>query len=88
MNQSLVPATRFRGKDGTKMNAAQIFLEIFLTQYFIVLVKQFMTSSPSSFSQYEDANISKTKKGNPKRKKPLFLILKRLSNKKQSFFTA
>ena len=41
---------------------AQIFLEIFLIQYFTVLVEQFMTSSSLSFPQYKNVNISKTKK--------------------------
>ena len=64
-----------------------IFLEIFLIQYFIVLVELFMTSSLSSFAWYKNVNISKTKKDIPKRKVPLFFTLKSLSNKQQLFFT-
>ena len=36
----------------------------------------------------KNANISKTKKGIPKRKTPLFFTLKSLSNKEQLFFTS
>ena len=67
-------------------NAALIFLEIFLIQYFTVLVEQFMTSSLSSFASYKNVNISKTKEDIPKRKTPFFVILKRLSNKQQVVF--
>ena len=62
---------------------ASIFLEIFLIQYFIVLVERSMTSSLSSFAYYKNANISKTKKDIPKRKTTLFITLKSLSNKEQ-----
>ena len=53
---------------------APIFLEIFLIQYFIVLVERSMTSSLPSFAYYKNVNISKTKKDIPKRKTPLFLF--------------
>jgi len=66
--------------------------EIFLIQYFAVLVKQFVMSSLSSFANYKNVNasISKTKKDNPKRKTPFCFILKSLLpvNKKQLFFTS
>ena len=39
-----------------------------------------MTSSLSSFAQYKNGNISKTKKDIPKRKKPFCFTLKNLSN--------
>ena len=67
---------------------APIFLEIFLIQYFIVLVERSMTSSLPSFAYYKKINISKTKKDIPKRKTPLFFTLKSLSNKQQLFFTS
>ena len=60
---------------------ARIFLEIFLIQYFIVLVERSMTSSLPSFAYYKNVNISKTKKDILKRKTPLFFTLKSLSNK-------
>ena len=41
---------------------APIFLEIFLIQYFIVLVERSMMSSLLSFAYYKNVNISKTKK--------------------------
>ena len=69
-------------------NTAQIFLEIFLIQYFTVLAKQFMTSPLSSFALYKNINISKTKKDTPKKKTPFFFILKGLSKNKQLFFTS
>ena len=67
---------------------APIFLEIFLIQYFIVLVEQSMTSSLFSFAYYKNANISKMKKDISKRKTPLFFTFKSLSNKEQLFFTS
>ena len=67
---------------------APIFLEIFLVQYFIVLVERSMTSSLSSFAYYKNVSISKTKKDIPKRKTPLFFTLKSLLNKQQLFFTS
>ena len=67
---------------------APIFLEIFLIQYFIVLVERSMTSSLPSFAYHKSVNISKTKKDISKRKTPLFFTLKSLSNKQQLFFTS
>ena len=67
---------------------APIFLEIFLIQYFIVLVERSMTSSLPSFAYYKNVNIFKTKKDIPKKKMPLFFSLKSLSNNQQSFFTS
>ena len=67
---------------------ALIFLEIFLIQYFIVLMEWSMTSSLPSFAQYKNVNISRTKKDIPKRKTPFLLTLKGLSNKELLFFTS
>ena len=64
---------------------ALIFLEIFLIQYFTVLVEQFMTSSLSLFAQHKNVNISETKGDIPKRKTPFLFILKSRSNKQQLF---
>ena len=52
---------------------APIFLEIFLIQYFIVLLELLMTSSLSSYAKYKNVNISKTKEDIPKRKAPFYL---------------
>ena len=67
---------------------APIFLEIFLIQYFIVLVERSMTSSLPLFAYHKNVNISKTKKDILKRKTPFFFTLKSLSNKQQLFFTS
>ena len=49
-----------------------IFLEIFLTQYFIVLVELLKTSSLSSFASYKKkCEYLQTKQDIPKRKMPL-----------------
>ena len=69
-------------------NTAPVFLEIFLIQYFIVLVELFLTSLLSSFASHKNVNISKTKKDIPKGKTPFFFTLKSLSNKQQLFFTS
>ena len=67
---------------------APIFLEVFLIQYFIILVERSMTSSLPLFALYKNLNISKTKKDIPKRKTPFFFTLKTLPNKQLLFFTS
>ena len=71
---------------GSLKITALILLEIFLIQYFIILVERSMMSSLPSFAWYKNVNISKTKKDIPKRKASFFFTLKGLSNKELLFF--
>jgi len=59
-------------------------LKLFWVECCAVLVEPPMTSSLPCLH----VNISKTKKGMPKRKTPFFFTLKSLSNKQQLFFTS